>query len=179
MYNQRCAVMPDLLDDFVNASAEQLRYQFRVDLQPDRLMARDFALQPLAWDSIPYGREGIHRVPDDKRGIYAFAIHHPSDVLPPHSYILYIGIAGRNSQRSLRARYREYLNRRSLLKRERIARMVVCWEPVLRFFFAPVDETVSSDELKNIEQQLNTALMPPFSIGDLDAETKQRRRAFS
>ena len=57
--------------------------------------------------------------------------------------------------------------------------MVVCWEPILRFFFAAVDETVSSDDLKNIEQQLNTALMPPFSIGDLDAETRQMKRAFS
>ena len=176
---QRRAVMPDLLDDFVNASAEQLKYQFRVDLQPDRLMAPDSALQPLAWDSIPYGREEILRVPDDKRGIYAFAIHCPSHVLPPHSYILYIGIAGDDSQRSLRARYRDYLNRRNLRKRPRFARMVVCWEPILRFFFAPVDETVSSDDLKNIEQQLNTALMPPFSIRDLDAETREMRRAFA
>ena len=85
VYMQRCAVMPDLLDDFVNASAEQLRYQFRVDLQPDRLMAPDSALQPLAWESIPYGYDEIHRVPDDKRGIYAFAINYPSDVLPPNN----------------------------------------------------------------------------------------------
>ena len=170
--------MPDLLDDFVNASAERLRCPFRVDLQPDRLMAPDSALQPLAWDSIPYGREEIHGVPDDKRGIYAFAIHCPSHVLPPHSYILYIGVAGDDSQRSLRARYREYLNRRNLRKRARFARMVVCWEPILRFFFAPVDETVSSDDLKNIEQ-LTTALMPPFSIRDLDAETKEMTMAFA
>ena len=171
--------MPDELEDFVNASAEQLKYQFTVVLEPDKLAAADATLQPLAWQSIPYGRDEIDRVPDDKRGIYAFAVCYRSDVLPSHSYILYIGMAGHDSRRSLRARYRDYLNRRSLLKRERIARMVVCWGPILRFFFAPVEESVSSDELKHIERQLNTALMPPLSINDLDAETRQRRRAFS
>ena len=171
--------MPDRLDDFVNASAEHLKYRFTVLLDPGRLPAAVSALQPLVWDSIPYGDDEIHRVPDDKRGIYAFAISYPSDVLPPHSYILYIGIAGRDSRRSLRARYRDYLNRRSLLKRERIARMVVCWGSILRFFFAPVEETVTSDDLKYIERQLNTAFMPPFSINDLDAETRKMQRAFS
>ena len=176
----RCNVMTDPLDDFVNASAEQLlRYRFTVTLHPDRLTAADSELQPLAWDSIPYGPDEIHRIPDDKRGIYAFAISYPSDVLPLHSYILYVGIAGRDSRRSLRARYRDYLNRRSLLKRERIARMVVCWGPILRFCFAPVEETVTSDDLKNIERQLNSALMPPLSINDLDAQTRQMQRAFS
>ena len=168
------------LHDFVNAAAEQVRkYQFTVTLRPDRLIAADSELEPLAWDSIPYGPEEIHRIPDDKRGIYAFAISYPSDVLPLHSYILYIGIAGRDSRRSLRARYRDYLNERSLLKRVRFARMVVCWGPILRFCFAPVEETVTSDDLKKIERQLNTALMPPFSINDLDAETRRMQRAFS
>ena len=171
--------MTDPLDDFVNASAEQLKYRFTVTLDPDRLTAADSELKPLAWDSIPYGPNEIHRIPDNKRGVYAFAISYPSDVLPLHSYILYIGIAGRDSQRSLRARYRDYLNRRSLLKRERFARMVVCWGPILRFFFAPVEETVTSDDLKSLERRLNTAFMPPFSINDLDARARQMQRAFS
>ena len=65
--------MPDELEDFVNASAEQLKYQFAVTLEPDKLMAVDSTLQPLAWRSIPYGHDQIHEVPNDKRGIYAFA----------------------------------------------------------------------------------------------------------
>lgn len=171
--------MTDPLDDFVNASAEQLKYRFTVTLHPDRLTAVDSELEPLAWDSVPYGPHEIHRVPNDKRGVYAFALSYPSDVLPQHSYILYIGIAGHDSRRSLQARYRDYLNRRSLLKRERFARMVVCWGPILRFFFAPVEETVTSADLKSLERRLNTAFMPPFSINDLDAETRQMQRAFS
>ncbi len=50
----------------------------------------------LTWDSILYGEEEIEKIPDDKRGIYAFIVCHNSNALPPHGYILYIGIAGSN-----------------------------------------------------------------------------------
>ena len=56
--------------------------------------------------------------------------------------------------------------------------MIVDWHDVLRFFFAPVDDSVSSDDLKKLERQLNNALLPPFSRGDLDAGIKSQRRAF-
>ena len=171
--------MRDELADFVNVSAERLKYRIPVNLEPNRLIAADSDLQPLAWQSIPYGPDEIHKVPDDKRGIYAFAVSYPSDVLPPHGYILYIGMAGRDSNRSLRARYRDYLNRKAVRKRPQIARMIVCWRPILRFWFAPVEDTVTPADLQNIELCLNTAFMPPLSINDMDAETKQQRRAFS
>lgn len=167
------------LEDFVNASAERLKYRISVNLEPHGLIAAASDLQPLAWQSIPYGPDEIHKIPDDKRGIYAFSVSYPSDVLPPHGYILYIGIAGRDSNRSLRARYKDYLNWKTVLKRARIARMIGCWRPILRFSFAPVEETVTSADLKNIERRLNTALMPPFSINDMDAETRRMMKAFA
>ena len=117
-------------------------------------------------------------MPANKRGIYAFAVCRNSDPLPPNGYVLYIGIAGRDSDRSLRARYKDYLNAKKVKKRARIARMIGTWHPVLRFFFAPIDDNVPPDDLKEIEMQLNTALMPPFSEGDLEAEIRQQRRAF-
>lgn len=171
--------MREELEDFVNAAAEHLKYEIPVILETRRLIAADSDLQPLAWQSIPYGPDEIDKVPDNKRGIYAFSVRYCSEVLPPHGYILYIGIAGRNSHRSLRARYRDYLNPRTFRKRERIVRMIVCWGPILRFWFAPVEDTMTSADLQNIEMCLNTALMPPLSINDMDAETKQERRAFS
>jgi hypothetical protein len=171
--------MCDELMDFVNASSQQQRYRLdKVFLDPEKLTATEFVLQPLAWQSIRYGHDEICKVPDDRRGIYAFAISHPSDVLPPYCYVLYIGIAGRDSNRSLRERYGDYLNRKKILKRERIASMIGRWESILRFFFAPVEQTVTSEDLKTLERQLNTALMPPFSINDADAETKKMLRAF-
>ena len=141
-------------------------------------MVEQYQINSLDWDSISYGEKELERVPNDKRGIYAFAVCHENDVLPPHGYVLYIGIAGRDSDRSLRERYREYLNERKVIKRAGIARMIGHWHQVLRFYFAPIDDDVSSEDLKQMEQQLNSAFMPPFSKGDLDAETKEKRRAF-
>lgn len=171
--------MWDEVADFVNSSVDLPKYRIAVTLEPDRLIAAHADLQPLAWQSIAYGPDEIRKVPDDKRGIYAFAVSYPSDVLPPHGYILYIGIAGRNSNRSLRARYRDYLSPKAVLKRERIARMIECWRSILRFWFAPVESTMTSAALQSIERRLNTAFMPPFSVNDMDAETRRMMRAFA
>ena len=77
---RQCDAMPDVLKDLVNATAGSLAYQFKVVLVPDKLIAPDSTLRPLSWQSIPYGRHEIHKVPNDKRGIYAFGICHPSTV---------------------------------------------------------------------------------------------------
>ena len=169
----------DSLIDFANAAATEIaKHTVSVTLSPEKMMANGHAIPDLNWDSISYGDAEINKVPDDKRGVYAFAVCQRSDVLPPHGYILYIGIAGRDSKRPLRERYKDYLNEKKVIKRDRIARMIGTWHEVLRFLFAPIDDTVSSDDLKSLEKQLNTALMPPFSEGDLEADTKRKRRAF-
>ena len=147
-------------------------------LSPERLTAGDYSLDALNWDSIPYGESEIEQVPDNQRGIYAFVIHEANKVHPPHGYILYIGIAGRNSNRPLRDRYRDYLNEKKVLKRARIARMIGTWHSVLHFYFAPVASTMSSEDLERLETQLNDAFLPPFSEGDLSAETRTMRRAY-
>ncbi len=154
------------------------RYRVEFTLSPQRLTTTDYIVSSLTWYSINYGSEEIDHVPNDKRGIYAFAIFHPSDVLPIHGYILYIGIAGKNSNRSLRERYRDYLTDSKIRSRAQIRRMIGDWHQVLKFLYAPVEDDVSSDELIRIETQFNTALMPPFSINDLDAELREQRRAF-
>lgn len=166
--------------DFANeATADVAKYEVRnVFLNSEYLRKNEYPVGTLIWDSISYGTTEIDKVPNDKRGVYAFAICHPSDVLPPHGYVLYIGIAGRDSNRALRARYRDYLNEKKILKRERIARMIGTWHEVLRFYFAPVESDVSSSDLQLLEQKLNAALMPPCSEGDLEANTKRKRRAF-
>lgn len=169
----------DSLIDFANEATNEIaKFTIHVTLSPDKMMG-EHAISTLTWDSVSYGEEEqLDRIPADKRGVYAFVICQNSDVLPPHGYILYIGIAGRDSKRPLRDRYKDYLNPKKVRKRARIARMIGTWHRVLRFFFAPVDDTVSAEDLKTLEKQLNTALMPPFSEGDLEAETKEKRRAF-
>lgn len=167
------------LVDFANdATADIAKYQVPFVLNAEKILADGHPVATLNWQSISYGDAELNNVPDDKRGIYAFVIHRTSGILPPHGYILYIGIAGRNSDRSLRARYKDYLNPKKVIKRDRIARMIGTWNPVLKFFFASVDDNVSSADLEALEKQLNTAFMPPFSEGDLEGDAKRKRRAF-
>ncbi len=167
------------ITDFVNQANEEIgKFQVTMILSPDKLAFNSFNVASLAWDSIKYGKAEIDKVPGDKRGIYAFSIHQPSQVLPPHGHILYIGIAGRQSDRSLKARYKDYLNPQKIIKRNRIARMIGTWHEVLRFHFAPIDDSMTSEQLEQLEKDLNTALLPPFSEGDLEADTKKKRRAF-
>lgn len=168
------------LHDFVNKLHDELgRYRIEFCLSPNLILRDDFGITTLAWESIKYGEDKIENIPDDKRGIYAFAICRDNHALfPTHGYILYIGIAGRKSQRSIRARYKDYLNEKKIMKRPHIANMIGNWNQVLRFFYAPIDDTVTSEELETLEKNLNVALLPPFSKGDLEAEIKQMLGAF-
>ena len=169
----------DLPIDFANRASERLgRFRIKFTLSPAQLMANDYDLNQLSWYSIQYGEEEIHKVPDDKRGVYAFAVCQQSTVLPPHGYILYIGIAGKDSDRPLRERYKDYLNGKRIMKRKKIAFMIGNWHQVLRFFYAPVDDAFSTEDLQKLELQLNTALLPPYSDRDMIAEVRDMRRAF-
>lgn len=168
-----------ILTDFAKKSNEKLG-SFRLEfmLSPELLSRDDYEIDVLKWDSIKYGNEELGKVPDDKRGIYAFVIEHRGAVIPQHGYILYVGIAGRKSKRTLRERYRDYLNEKSVMKRSRIAMMIGNWHSVLRFYFAPVDDSVSSEDLEKLEEKINGAFLPPFSNGDFEAELKPGLRAF-
>jgi len=180
--------MDNTLIDLVNeaeAYSDEVTHQIGkytrgFTLSPECISNNEYTLQSLKWDSISYtARQEMNKIPDNKRGIYAFSICHGNEILPPHGYILYIGIAGRDSERSLRDRYKDYLQISHIRKRSKIFFMIGTWSKVLRFFFAPVDENISSDKLKELEKQLNTALMPPFSQQDLEANLKHKRKAFT
>lgn len=168
------------LVDFAEEAHDEIG-KFRLEgmiLSPDKMRFNAFCVPALAWQSIKYGEAELQQVPDNRRGVYAFALCEQGPVLPPHGYVLYIGIAGRRSNRSLRARYKDYLNEKKVKKRSRIARMIGTWHQVLRFYFVPVEGDFPPLDLETLERQLNTALMPPFSEGDLEADTKRSRRAF-
>ncbi len=164
----------------ITAKADKEVGQFRLQffLSPELLQTNPFELAALKWNSVKYDKNKINNVPDDKRGIYAFAISVDGDVLPKHSYILYIGIAGLNSKRSLRARYRDYFSVSKVIRRPRIARMIAKWSQVLRFHYATIGDEITSDQLRGLEKQLIGALMPPMSIGDLEASLKRKKAAF-
>ena len=165
--------------DFATSVYSQLgRYERTFHLVPQNLLVSQFSLPNLQWSSVQFGSEGLDQVPSDRRGIYAFVLQGASDSLPPHGYVLYVGIAGKRSNRSLRQRYSDYLNATTVMKRPRIAVMIGNWHQVLRFFFAAVDEDVTSEQLETMERELNTALIPPYSEVDIDATVRTSRRAF-
>lgn len=171
----------DALRDFANQSNREIG-DFRLNfiLSPDKMRGHDYGVEDLIWDSIHFGDDaGIERIPNDKRGVYALTICHPSRILPPHGYVIYIGIAGRRSNRPLRERYRDYLKEKYVQKkRPHLAYAIGTWQDVLRFCFAPVDDGFPPEDLERLEKQINTALMPPYSFGDLEADTKRKRKAF-
>jgi hypothetical protein len=100
------------ISDFANQANNEIgKFQVTMTLSPDKLAFATFNVASLTWDSIKYGDAEIDKVPGDKRGVYAFSIYQPSQVLPTHGHILYIGIAGRKSDRSLKERYKDYLRK--------------------------------------------------------------------
>ena len=159
---------------------ESLLGQFAVTfmLSPPLLSPIGSKLPALVWDWVPYGREQASKVPNDKRGVYAFVIATADTSVPTHGYVCYIGIAGRKSNRSLRARYGDYLNEKAIAKRRHIAHLIGKWHQVLKFYFAPVNDDVTSEDLQLIERNLNDAFMPPFSRKDFSATIGGKRKAF-
>lgn len=167
------------ISDLANQLQDEIgKYILPFTLSPQHVLEVDQVMISLEWQSIKYGENEIEQIPADKRGVYAFVAQHQNSVLPSHGYVMYIGVAGKNSNRSLRDRYRDYLNPGKIRRRIRILRMIGTWYPILRFFYAPVGDEISSQDLLTIERQLNTALMPPFSIQDLDSSVREMRRAF-
>ena len=91
---------------------------------------------------------------------------------------MYVGLGGKKCNRSLRERYGDYLNIKKILKRDRITRMIGTWSELLHFAYAPVPDTVSFKDLAALEVEINSALLPPFSRGDIKATIKKMQRMF-
>ena len=170
--------MLEKLHDFANEVRELRGYEFNAILIPSK-MKQEFEIDKLDWDSIQFGiKTEIERIPNDRRGIYAFTIQIESEALPPHAYIVYIGIAGKQSEVSLRKRYRQYLSESYLIKeRPKLADAFGNWREVIRFYFAPVEEDFTSDQLETLEEQINEALVPPCSVGDFEADMRKKLKA--
>jgi hypothetical protein len=170
----------DLLADFAqDANAVVGNYRLEFVINPSNLRFSNYCVPGLTWRSIKFEASEFKKLPNDKRGVYALVVYEPNVTLPPHAFVLYIGIAGRDSQRSLRERCRDYLNDKKLIKtRQGLAYAIGTWRAVMHLFYAAVDDTVSSDQLQQLEKELNGALQPPYSRGDVEAKTKNAQKAF-
>ena len=167
-----------LADENDAALAALKKYEQHFILNTQKISDLDGSENPLTWNSIRFGKQEIDRVPDDRQGVYAFVVSDPRAFLPPHGYIMYIGLSGRNSFRSLQDRYSDYFKQSEIRRRPRIRRMIVQWHPLLRFHFAPVAGDLPRAELKALEKRLITAFLPPCCRGDIEADTRKMMDAF-
>jgi hypothetical protein len=121
----------------------------------------------LDWQKQKFGRATLHAIPQE-RGIYVFTIEHAKAPLPPHGYILYVGIAGDESGSTLRTRYGQYLrDQRNEKGRPAVVFMLKNWSSHLFFNFVPLADR--SVDLARLERALLDSVMPPVNKGDFSA----------
>jgi hypothetical protein len=131
----------------------------------------------LTWDRVPFDSAHQKHVAK-QRGVYAFIIRSNFADLPPHGYVMYIGITGITSKtRTLDVRYGEYLKHQKVVKSKKrtgINHMLRIWRDCLHFFYAPLAPGI---DLKQLEIALNDCLIPPFVQNDFSATIKDAKKA--
>ncbi len=121
----------------------------------------------LVWDKTRFDVAGRAKVPQE-RGIYAFTVELVPTKLPPHGYILYVGITGDDSNANLQKRYNQYLrNLQNEDGRPAVYYMMKNFKNHLFFnFVALPDKAV---DLGKMETAFINSVMPPVNKRDLDA----------
>jgi hypothetical protein len=152
------------------------RYEQRFILSP-RHFKSGITMPVLAWSTITFSASRVKNV-ISKPGLYAFSVVTRRIGLPPHGYILYVGQTGFKSgtARTLRARAGEYLRSKHSSKRPNVWEFLNKWWGNLNFHFVSVDPI--KEDLSKLEQALNNALMPPYSVNDFSPEIKRLKKAW-
>jgi hypothetical protein len=121
----------------------------------------------LDWKKIRFDASGRSGIPQE-RGIYAFTLELASAKLPPHGYILYVGITGDDSNANLQKRYGQYLlNLANEDGRPAVFYMMNNFKDDLFFNFVALPNP--SVDLSKIEKAFINAIMPPVNKRDLEA----------
>lgn len=124
-------------------------------------------LPELEWKKVSFTEMSRAEVPREK-GVYAFAVEINHNFLMPITHILYVGKAGDvNSNNTLWRRYYDYLRTEKISDRVRIAGMLQRWKGCLSYYYAVVDDGVSTAK---VEETLLDILIPPYNRGDFSAE---------
>jgi hypothetical protein len=121
----------------------------------------------LKWKSVKFLKQNRDRVPP-VRGIYVFMIKHRTKLLPSHGYIAYVGLTGDRNERTLNARYGDYLRDQSRPKRVHVYELLNRWKNDVYFYFAEVPDRKVS--LSALENNLLDSLIPPYNRKDFTGE---------
>lgn len=126
----------------------------------------------LGWTYTPFEESSVNQV-SDCAGVYCFHLGHFLNCLPAWGLALYGGM----SRTSLRERCRAYFGERdSRYGRPAVRKFLNVFAGELTFAWAPVD--TSSVNLKRLEEEMNDAMMPPYSKRDFSVNVRSERGAW-
>jgi len=160
--------------DFVQETDDLKSFAMRFVLSPQQWATFNSPIG-LTWQRVKFDRLNSENVPNTT-GIYAFAVEYPDSQLPPHGYVMYIGITKSDGGGNLRKRYQQYLNEKRVLKRPKIHYMLNKWSQQLYFHYAVVTDPVC--DVRGLEQQLCDAMIPPCNKNDFSARIRRQVQAF-
>lgn len=130
-------------------------------------------LPTLNWHKIKFLPENRTLLPDEK-GVYAFALEFDMNGLPPIIHILYVGKAGDiSSNNTIYKRYYDYIRTQRINDRASIHQMLNLWKDNLSYYYATVDEDVSTGD---IEKTLLDIFIPPYNRGDYSVQLRSLLR---
>jgi hypothetical protein len=130
----------------------------------------------LNWQKTRFDEANLASIPKE-RGIYTFTIELSPAKLPPHGYILYVGITGDISDANLYKRYNQYLLKLKSDdgRRPAVSYMLWNWRNHLFFNFVPLPN--KKVDLAKIERAFINSVMPPVNQMDFTAEIQAARTA--
>lgn len=156
-------------------------YEESFALVPNRLNSFSPTTK-LTWHCVQFSEANKQKV-SKKKGIYAFVIKGESNSLPPHGYVLYVGISRKRKREIyLRTRYSEYLRDQkkiaegNLANRPQIGDMLYRWRDAMYFYFCELDS--NSVDIEALEKELNDALVPPISTQDFSTNVRKAKKAW-
>lgn len=127
----------------------------------------------LEWKEVKFTPAARSKIPK-QRGIYAFIVRSPSEFLPSHGFVMYIGITGDQNSRTLRNRYQDYVREQKEMRRPRLHYLLTKFSKDLIFSYAPIPDP--NEDLATLETTLCDAIIPPMNERDLSAEVRDMRK---
>ncbi len=122
----------------------------------------------LTWQRERFAEANHGKIPQE-RGIYAFTVELSPSKLPPHGYILYVGITGDTSAATLRSRFAQYVGHlKKKDGRPAVLYMLDNWSGDLFFNFVPMPN--KNVDLAKLEKAVINAIMPPVNKRDFEAD---------
>lgn len=169
--------------DLISRDVADTKVEFFITpLLWDNFVFKHFDIRIQSWTEIKFlDTDGnmnnqANDIPNHSGGIYVFFAK-PGLIPNSHSYILYIGRARITANQNLSKRCKEYYSKYYNGKetRPKIKRMINTWGKYLYLKYLPLTD---NEVIKELEDRLISAVIPPFNDEIPDATISNAVRAF-